>query len=31
MYGNPDKEVLEDMVRKTATCFREREEQALAL
>ena len=31
MYGDPDKELLEDMVRKTATCFRQREEQALSL
>jgi sugar phosphate isomerase/epimerase len=31
MYGNPDKKVLDEMVRKTATCFWEREEQALSL
>ena len=30
MYGNPDKKVLDEMVRKTATCFREREEQVLS-
>ena len=31
MYGNPDKKVLDDLVRKTATCFRQREKQVLAL
>ena len=31
MYGNPDKEALDDMVGKTATCFRQREEQVLSL
>jgi sugar phosphate isomerase/epimerase len=30
MYGNPDKKVLDEMVRKTATCFRQREEQVLS-
>ncbi|MGO8703207.1 MAG: sugar phosphate isomerase/epimerase family protein [Candidatus Brocadiia bacterium] len=30
MYGNPDKKVLDEMVRKTATCFREREKQVLS-
>ena len=31
MYGNPDKEVLDTMVRKTAAYFRQREEQVLSL
>lgn len=30
MYGNPDKELLDEMVRQTATYFREREEELLA-
>jgi len=31
MYGNPDKKLLDDMVAKTATCFRQREEEVLSL
>jgi hypothetical protein len=30
MYGKPDKKALDEMVRKTAACFREREEQVLS-
>ncbi len=31
MYGNPDKKVLDNLVRKTATYFRQREKQVLSL
>lgn len=30
MHGKPDKKLLDEMVRQTATCFREREEEVLA-